>query len=973
MSNREMVINYVPGEECRVAIVEDGKLEDYHAERMDGPSSHVGNIYVGKVINVEQAIQAAFVDFGLEANGFLHVSDVHPQYFPGQDQETTERVGKKTPRRERPPIQDCFRRGDEVAVQVLKEGVGTKGPTVTSYLSIPGRFLVMMPQMDKVGVSRKVEDEETRRKMREILDQLDLPEGFGFILRTAGMERTKAELKRDLAYLMRLWKDMERRWRAGNKPRLLYSESDLLVRALRDLLTGEIDRIVVDNEAALNRAARFLKIVAPRTSTQLVHYTGKAPIFHVMGIEQQIQMIHAREVPLPSGGRLVIDETEALVAIDVNSGRSRDARDAESNAFNTNMEAVDEICRQLRLRDLGGVIVNDLIDMRSAKHRRDVEARFKDNLKKDRARWTTAPISEFGVLEMTRQRMRGSHESQHFSDCPTCRGRGLVQRPDSVAGDSLREMTAMLDSEGVARVEMVVHPRIAGELLSSKRRALSRIERSSGKRVDVRVSEAIPVDRVSFYAYDDRGADLDVSRLGGRRVREDELVAYEIAADAADDWASQADEPEAVEPEPVEEFAEIEPHPIELEPAELDRGEEPHGDDRGEEGGRRRRRRRRRGGRGRGRGGMDGHQEMGADDAANAPPPEEQEPRPADQDHAEGADSHQHDQFANGTLPHGQDEQQGDGRRRRRRRRRGRGGRGGEPGSGEAAGQHAEFPPRGGHDHSDEHAPHGDGPYSTEAGPADGEYSGDEHGHGETGRSAAHTDGSHGDGQDEYGASVDGREQSESGVGGPRRRRRRRRGRGGSDRGGAEGQDQRAERPNQPQGSPRHGQPPQQGGRPARQGQAGAGSLAAMFQSSQESEGGNRGGETHDQDGGDDARGHDVEGGMDEHAREGGRGDEDRGEDGGQPRRRRRRRRGRGGSRGPDGSSGSGESGQDQGASSEQRRTQAPRDTAPRHAQPPQKPQPPASPPPAQPKVRTLYSSRRRLAPGDMKNLKRED
>src|SRR4029077_7160208 len=194
--------------------------------------------------------------------------DVHPRYFPGEDEDTTtERVGKKTPRRDRPPIQRCFKRGGQIAVQVLKEGVGTKGPTLTRYLSIPGRFLVMMPQMDRVGVSRKVEDEETRRKMREILDQLDLPDGFGFILRTAGMERSKAELKRDLAYLMRLWKDMERRWSKGNKPRLLYSESDLLVRCLRDMLTSEITRIVVDDESALNRAARFLKIVAPRSST----------------------------------------------------------------------------------------------------------------------------------------------------------------------------------------------------------------------------------------------------------------------------------------------------------------------------------------------------------------------------------------------------------------------------------------------------------------------------------------------------------------------------------------------------------------------------------------------------------------------------------------------------------------------------------------------------------------------------------
>ena len=265
MAKGQMVINYVPGEDCRVAVVSEGKLSELHAERMDNVS-HVGNIYVGRVVNVEAAIQAAFVDFGLEHNGFLHVSDLHPQYFPDANNETTERVGKKTPRRDRPPIQECLKRGQEIAVQVLKEGVGTKGPTVTSYLSIPGRFLVMMPQMDRVGVSRKVEDEETRRKMREILDQLDLPDGFGFILRTAGMDRGKLELKRDLAYLQRLWKDMEKRWKGGNKPRLLYSESDLLVRALRDILSSDIEEVVVDNDAAMSRAAKFLKICLLYTS-----------------------------------------------------------------------------------------------------------------------------------------------------------------------------------------------------------------------------------------------------------------------------------------------------------------------------------------------------------------------------------------------------------------------------------------------------------------------------------------------------------------------------------------------------------------------------------------------------------------------------------------------------------------------------------------------------------------------------------
>lgn len=521
-----MLINYVPGEECRVAIVENGQLEEYHAEPTNAVS-RVGNIYLGRVTNVEAGIQAAFVDFGVEEAGFLHISDLHPQYFPGEDEETTERVGKKTPRRSRPPIQQALRRGQEIIVQVLKEGIGTKGPTLTSYLSIPGRFIVMMPQMDKVGVSRKVEDEEQRAEMRKILDTLELPEGFGFILRTAGFNRTKVELKRDLAYLQRLWKDMEHRRAVGKGPKLLYSESDLLVRSLRDLLGQDIDEVVIDNETALKRAARFMKIVAPRSQAKLRHYKGHTPIYHAFGITEQIRQIHSRDVPLPSGGRLVIDETEALVAIDVNSGKMRSARDAESNAYQVNLEAVDVICRQLRLRDLGGLVINDLIDMRSAQHRKDIENRFKERLKRDRARTTILPISAFGILEMTRQRMRGSHESVHFAGCPSCRGRGVVQKPDSVAADALQDLAALLDHDKVAKVEMVVNPRVAGALLSTRRAALTRIEHLSGKAVEVRISEAIGSDRVTFYAYDAGGADVDLEKLP-RKARQPALVDWMI-------------------------------------------------------------------------------------------------------------------------------------------------------------------------------------------------------------------------------------------------------------------------------------------------------------------------------------------------------------------------------------------------------------------------------------------------------------
>lgn len=542
---RQLIVNYVPGEECRVAVVHGGKLDEFYSEK-HSQISRVGNIYMGRVTNVEPAIQAAFVDFGLEENGFLHVSDLHPKYFPGTDDDATERVGKKTPRRERPPIQDALRRGMEIPVQVIKEGVGTKGPTLTSYLSIPGRYLVMMPQMDKVGVSRKVEDEEVRAKMKAILDALEPPDGFGFIVRTAGLDRTKTELKRDLAYLQRLWKDMEKRKKASaGKPRLLYAESDLLLRTLRDMLTSDTEQVIIDNESALKRAAAFMKIVAPRTLAKLVHYTGKTPVFHATGLEQQIRTMYTREVPLPSGGRLVIDQTEALVAIDVNSGKSRSAGDSEDNAFRTNIEAAEEIARQLRLRDLGGIVVNDLIDMRLTKHRREVEGRFEELFKADRARTSVAPISEFGILEMTRQRMRSSHESVHFHTCPTCDGRGLLQRAESVAADSLRELAAVLAHEKVERAELAVHPRVGGELLSAKRATLARLERTFGKRVDVRLTDALAMDRTNIYAYDSRGNDIDVTGLHPIKASGEYLKAYEEAgvtdvADGdgdADDWA----------------------------------------------------------------------------------------------------------------------------------------------------------------------------------------------------------------------------------------------------------------------------------------------------------------------------------------------------------------------------------------------------------------------------------------------------
>ncbi len=511
MPKIEMLINYVPGEECRIAIVEDGVLEEFYQERASA-GSHVGNIYKGKITNVEPSIQAAFVDFGEGRNGFLHITDLHPMYFTGKHHEDVEQVGSKTPRHERPPIQRCLKRGQDILVQVLKEGIGTKGPTLTSYLSIPGRFLVMMPQMQRLGVSRKVDDDDARREMRKILAELKPPEGFGFIIRTAGMGQTKTDLKRDLAYLVRLWKSIERRKKGLRGVGELYTEQDLIIRTIRDVFTNDITRVVIDNPQAAQRANDFLAIASPRSRPKVVYYHDPVPLFHRFDIESQIEGINAREAPLKSGGSLVFDQTEALVAIDVNSGKSREARDAETNAFNTNKEAVDEICRQLRLRDLGGVIVNDFIDMRDTKRRRQIESRFRENLKKDRARTRVGSISQFGLLEMTRQRMRPSLKSSLSSICSACEGHGQVKSPESVVLDVMRGLALALHREQVVRAELIISPDAAFQLLNRKRSQLVELEKRYAKPVTVRVGGAT-IDHVEIRLFDERGGQLDFDTL----------------------------------------------------------------------------------------------------------------------------------------------------------------------------------------------------------------------------------------------------------------------------------------------------------------------------------------------------------------------------------------------------------------------------------------------------------------------------
>ena len=503
---REMLINVAQEEECRIAVVEGNKLEELYIERAS-EQSHVGNIYKGIITNVEPSIQACFVDFGIGKNGFLHISDLQTSYFNKNAQSGhKERVGRKRPRRDRPPIQDCLRRGQEVIVQVIKEGIGTKGPTLTTYLSIPGRYLVLMPGMNRTGISRKIDDTEARSRLREILNTITLPKDMGFIIRTAGLDRSKRDIQRDLNYLLRLWKIVSKRIKAEPAPTELYQESDLVIRTIRDVFNSNIHQILCDTEATVRKVRDFLRIAMPRTRSRVSLYNGTSPLFSKYKLETEIAKIQARHVPLSIGGSLVIDSAEALVAIDVNSGRYRIHEDAESTAYKINMAAAPEIARQLRLRDLGGVIVIDFIDMMEPNHCRDVERELRQAVSGDRARSKILRMSQFGIVEMTRQRMRPSLKSSTYMDCPHCKGSGLIKTPESMSIEVMRRVQFAVEREDIANIEVEVSHEVAMYLQNRKRATLNDFELEAKKNIVINSNFTFSNDQVNFTAHNSRGS-----------------------------------------------------------------------------------------------------------------------------------------------------------------------------------------------------------------------------------------------------------------------------------------------------------------------------------------------------------------------------------------------------------------------------------------------------------------------------------
>ncbi|AAR34248.1 Rne/Rng family ribonuclease [Geobacter sulfurreducens] len=466
---KKMLINVMHPEESRVAIVEDGKLVDLDIE-IEGSEQTRGNVYKGVVVRVEPGLQAAFVDIGLKRLGFLQMGEIHPSFWQWRSDIPEES------RSRRPRIQEVIRRGQELIVQVEKGERDMKGAALTTYMSFPGRYMVLMPGSDSAGISRKVESESDRKKLKEKVAELEIPEGYGYIVRTEALGKTKTELAKDLQYLVKLHQGIVDKAAAAKGPTLLHRELDVVIRTIRDYFTAEIDEVLVDSKDVYKQAREFFKQTMPKFEKLVKLHTEKRPIFSRYQIEEQIDLIYEKKVPLKSGGYLIIEPTEALVSIDVNSGKTTGEKGVEDTAYKTNLEAAEEAARQLRMRDLGGLIVLDFIDMRDKKHITAVEKTLKAALKGDKARVTVGRISQFGMLEMSRQRIRQTLEQGSTLECPHCSGRGKVKSVENMALSFLRKVHAAAAKGTVAEVHGGLPLEVAYYLLNRKKRELAQIE-----------------------------------------------------------------------------------------------------------------------------------------------------------------------------------------------------------------------------------------------------------------------------------------------------------------------------------------------------------------------------------------------------------------------------------------------------------------------------------------------------------------
>ena len=460
---KRMLINATQQEERRLAIVDGQKLLDFETE-IEGREQRKGNIYKAVVTRVEPSLEACFVDYGEDRHGFLPFKEISKNYF-------REGVEAKSAR-----IQDAIKEGDALLVQVEKEERGNKGAALTTFVSLAGRYLVLMPNNPRGGgVSRRIEGED-REELKENLESLDYPKGMSLIARTAGIGRSAAELQWDLNYMLKLWEAIDGAAKGGKGAFLIYQESSLVIRAIRDYFTPDVGEILIDTSDIYEQARQFMSHVMPDNIVKVKLYRDDVPLFSRFQIEHQIETAYSRVVPLPSGGAIVIDHTEALVSIDVNSARATRGSDIEDTALRTNLEAADEAARQMRLRDLGGLIVIDFIDMESSKNQREVEQRLKDALHYDRARVQAGKISRFGLMELSRQRLRPAlNEGTHIT-CPPCNGTGVIRDVESSALHALRVIQEEAMKDNTAAVHAQVPVEVATYLLNEKRSEIAQME-----------------------------------------------------------------------------------------------------------------------------------------------------------------------------------------------------------------------------------------------------------------------------------------------------------------------------------------------------------------------------------------------------------------------------------------------------------------------------------------------------------------
>ncbi|MCB2193612.1 MAG: Rne/Rng family ribonuclease [Deltaproteobacteria bacterium] len=480
--SRKMLINATGVEELRVAVVDQGRLEAFYVETAAQAQTR-GNIYKGVVANVEPSLQAAFIDYGRPKHGFLQIADLRNDLW-GEHQ---------APAKGLPPLQDVLKKGRQLLVQVVKEETGNKGAALTTHLSIPGQYLVVTPGHSHVGVSRQIAEDKERSRIKQVLDSLPRPEGLGVIARTAAEGRSKRDITTNLRQLLRLWEDIEKRGKAAKPRTLIHKEEELAVRTVRDLFTSDLGEILVDDPEVFERVKTFVGTVNPRRKKIVKLYQQQRPIFAKYTLEEQISSVYQPSVRLPSGGSIVISPTEALVAVDVNSGKTAGGRQLEDTALAVNLEAAAEIARQLRLRDLGGLIVIDFIDMRDRSNQRKVRKALGDALKGDKAKTTVGHISRFGLLEMSRQRIRPAIDFGSTRTCPVCQGRGLLLTSEALGRRVLRDLELKLRGFGGKGLKVRLAPETALHLQNVKRVELARLESSSGVCLELVPDHEVPL------------------------------------------------------------------------------------------------------------------------------------------------------------------------------------------------------------------------------------------------------------------------------------------------------------------------------------------------------------------------------------------------------------------------------------------------------------------------------------------------